>query len=238
MISSTGSTFVKSTRWSAPILQAISTRSDTASTPIILVAPTSRAPAAAQSPIGPCANTAIVSPTRTLPDSAPEIRVAIMSGHMSTCSSVRPSGIGGQVGYGIGTRKYSAWAPSMVFPNRHPPSGVKPSSSRHRPANDSYRDTLRYGHLGYGSGNHALTFLVAFNRRAKLLDDADRVVTDGESFGDRILAFQDVNVGATDGWSSLCGSERRAGRRRAGFSSSAILFGSTNTADFIVLTMD
>ena len=54
----------------------------------------SLAPAVAQRPIGPCANTATASPMRTLPLSAPEKPVDMMSGHISTCSSVSPSGTG------------------------------------------------------------------------------------------------------------------------------------------------
>jgi len=41
-----------------------------------VVAPMSRAPAVAQSPIGPCANTATVSPMRILPLSAPPKRTS------------------------------------------------------------------------------------------------------------------------------------------------------------------
>ena len=68
--------------------------SGTPSTAMMRVAPRSFAPAVAQSPIGPCANTATVSPIRMPPLSAPPKPVLMMSGHISTCSSVSPSGTG------------------------------------------------------------------------------------------------------------------------------------------------
>ena len=61
---------------------------------MIVVAPMSLAPATAQSPMGPSAKTATLSPIFTPPRSAPEKPVDIMSGHISTCSSESPSGIG------------------------------------------------------------------------------------------------------------------------------------------------
>ena len=83
-------------------------RAGTLSTAMIVVAPASRAPAVAQSPIGPCANTATVSPMRTWPLSAPEKPVDMMSGHISTCSSVNPSGTGARLAIASGTSTYSA----------------------------------------------------------------------------------------------------------------------------------
>ena len=96
------------------------------STAMMVVAPASRAPAVAQRPIGPCANTATVSPMRTSPLSAPEKPVDMMSGHISTCSSVSPSGIGARLAIASGTSTYSAWQPSIVLPNRQPPIALKP----------------------------------------------------------------------------------------------------------------
>ena len=50
-------------------------------------APISFAPAVAQSPIGPCANTTTVSPMRMFADSAPLNPVDAMSASNTTCSS-------------------------------------------------------------------------------------------------------------------------------------------------------
>ena len=96
------------------------------STAMIVVAPISRAPTVAQSPIGPCAKTATASPIRTLPLSAPANPVDMMSGHISTCSSVRPSGTGARFAMASGTSTYSAWQPSIVLPNFQPPIGFQP----------------------------------------------------------------------------------------------------------------
>ena len=108
------------------MLRATCWRSGTHSTAMIRVAPISRAPAVAQRPIGPWAKTATVSPIRTPPLSAPEKPVDMMSGHMRTCSSLRSSGTGARFVMASGTRRYSAWEPSMVLPKRQPPMGLKP----------------------------------------------------------------------------------------------------------------
>jgi hypothetical protein len=100
----------------------------------------SRAPTVAQRPIGPWAKTATASPMRTLPRSAPLKPVDMMSGHISTCSSVSPSGMGARLAIASGTRTYSAWQPSMVLPNFHPPpSASSRVSCRHHPASSSRR---------------------------------------------------------------------------------------------------
>ena len=93
---------------------------------MMVVAPMSLAPAVAHRPIGPCANTATVSPMRTPPLSAPEKPVDMMSGHISTCSSVSPSGTGARLAIASGTSTYSAWQPSIVLPNFQPPIGFQP----------------------------------------------------------------------------------------------------------------
>jgi hypothetical protein len=93
---------------------------------MIVVAPRSFAPAVAHKPIGPCANTATISPILMPPLSAPPNPVLMMSGHISTCSSVRPSGIAARFAFAFGTSTYSAWQPSIVFPNRHPPISLPP----------------------------------------------------------------------------------------------------------------
>ena len=68
---------------------------------MIRPAPRRRAPAVAHSPIGPCANTATMSPILMSARSAPAKPVDMMSGHISTCSSLSPSGIGA-VGLRVG----------------------------------------------------------------------------------------------------------------------------------------
>ena len=85
-------------------------------------APFSFAPIVAQSPIGPCANTATASPTRMPPFSAPASPVEKMSGHSSTSSSVRPCGMGARFARASGTSRYSAQAPLIVLPKRQPPT--------------------------------------------------------------------------------------------------------------------
>ena len=49
-----------------------------------------------------------------------------MSGHISTCSSVRPSGTGARLAIASGTSTYSAWQPSIVLPNFQPPIAFQP----------------------------------------------------------------------------------------------------------------
>ncbi|MNT08719.1 hypothetical protein D3C72_1434690 [compost metagenome] len=120
MTSSTTSQLRKFRTTSAPILRAISSRWSLPSMAMMVVAPHSRAPAVAHSPIGPCANTATVSPMRILAFSAPLKPVDMMSGHISTCSSVRPSGIGARLAWASGTSTYSAWVPSIMLPKRQP----------------------------------------------------------------------------------------------------------------------
>ena len=119
--------------------RAISMRSGRFSTAMMVVAPFSRAPAVAHRPMGPWANTATVSPMPMLADSAPAKPVDMMSGHISTCSSVRPSGTGARLAMASGTRTNSAWVPSMVLPKRQPPMGLRPwgplwPSWAHRPS--------------------------------------------------------------------------------------------------------
>jgi hypothetical protein len=47
-------------------------------------------------------------------------------------------------------------------------------------------------------GNHPLALAVAVHLRSELLDDADGFVADGQTLLDRILALEDVDVGAAD----------------------------------------
>ena len=63
---------------------------------------------------------------RTPALSAPLKPVDMMSGHISTCSSVRPSGTGARFAIASGTSTYSAWQPSIVLPNFQPPIAFQP----------------------------------------------------------------------------------------------------------------
>jgi IS5 family transposase len=107
----------------SPELRRISSRAGMLSTTMIVVAPMSRPPAVAQSPIGSCANTATVSPIRTPPLSAPQKPLDMMSGHIRTCSSLSWCGTGIRFAMASGISTYSAWQPSMVLPNFQPPIG-------------------------------------------------------------------------------------------------------------------
>jgi hypothetical protein len=122
---------------SAPIFFAISRRPAMRSTPMTVLAPLSFAPAVAHSPIGPCANTATTSPMRMPAFSAPLKPVDMMSGHISTCSSVSPSGPG-QVHHGIGHQHVLrlaavdgvAESPAAERPSSRGPCRRRPASTR------------------------------------------------------------------------------------------------------------
>jgi hypothetical protein len=86
----------------------MASHSGTQSTAMIFDATIGPAPAVAQSPIGPWAKTATMSPIRMPPRSAPPKLVDMISGHISTCSSVRPSDTGARLAIASGTRRYSA----------------------------------------------------------------------------------------------------------------------------------
>src|SRR5262245_37760230 len=92
-----------------------------ASMPMMSEAPFNFAPSVAHNPIGPCANTATLSPTLMLPLSAPDNPVEKMSGHNTTSSSARSPGMGARFALASGTSRYSAHAPLMVLPNLQPP---------------------------------------------------------------------------------------------------------------------
>jgi hypothetical protein len=48
------------------------------------------------------------------------------------------------------------------------------------------------------TGDHALAFAIALHGRAELLNHAHRFVADGQAARHRVLAFQDVHIGAAD----------------------------------------
>ena len=108
---------------SAPKRFAIASRAGTWSTATMSAAPRSFAPSVAHRPMGPWAKTATASPTLMPALSAPLSPVEKMSGTSSTSSSLRPSGMGARFAFASGTSRNSAHAPSMVLPNRQPPSG-------------------------------------------------------------------------------------------------------------------
>ena len=118
--SSTMSTLRKFSVTSAPIFLAMPRRWSLPSTAMMVVAPSRRAPAVAHRPMGPWASTTTVSPILMLAFSAPLKPVDMMSGHISTCSSVRPSGMGARLAWASGTSTYSAWVPSIRLPKRQP----------------------------------------------------------------------------------------------------------------------
>jgi hypothetical protein len=82
-------------------------RAGTPSTAMIVVAPASRAPAVAQRPIVLGKHRDRVADA-TPPLSAPEKPVDMMSGHISTCSSVSASGTRARLAIASGTSTYSA----------------------------------------------------------------------------------------------------------------------------------
>ena len=49
-----------------------------------------------------------------------------------------------------------------------------------------------------GAGNHALALLIARHSGTQLLNDADGLMPDRESPADRILALEDMDVGAAN----------------------------------------
>ena len=166
---------------------------------MIRVAPSSLAPAVAQRPIGPWAKTATVSPILMPPFSAPTKPVDMMSGHISTSSSLRSSGTGARFAIASGTRTYSAWQPSMVLPNFQPPIGFQPCRV---PAPSCAAEPAEAGvgpaRGGDRPGDDALALGVAADGGTELFDDADGFVTDGQALGDGILTLEDVDVGAAD----------------------------------------
>ena len=101
MISATGSVSLKLTAMSAPIRLAIARRSAMPSTAMMRVAPLSFAPAVAHRPIGPCANTATVSPILIAAAfRAAETRAHDVGAHQHLLVG-QPVGHGGEVRHGV-----------------------------------------------------------------------------------------------------------------------------------------
>ncbi len=122
--------------------------------------------------------------------------VEAMSASRTTCSSVTPSGIGARLAWAVGTSRYSAWAPSIVLPKRQPP---RPRSRRRGRTGRGCRTGRRgTGRRRDRADEHAFADLVAGHARPQLLDHADRLVADDQPGSDRVLALDDVDVGAAD----------------------------------------
>ncbi len=100
--------------------------------------------------------------------------------------------IGNEQIFGLGAIDRIAEAPAT---HCLPPAAFVSAALRMEPAQRSIGCPRRR----YGSGDHALPFPIAENRRSKLLDNAYRFVAYRQSFGDGVLAFQNVHVGTADG---------------------------------------
>ena len=133
-----------------------------------------------------------------------------------------------------GTSTYSAWQPSIVLPKlpaAHGLQAVLRAGAVLRAAAAQARALWPLGVIA-----PAITRCPSrtVHGRAELLDDAHWLVADRESAGDRVLAFEDVDVGAADGGRGH--ADQRVERSDIGDR----LFvehdapGSTNTAAFIL----
>jgi hypothetical protein len=85
----------------------------------------------------------------------------------------------------------------MVLPNFQPPVGFQPLFVP-TPSCDPQPDSVAMAAGRDRACDDALSFGVTGYSRAELLDHADRLVADGEPLGDRILPFENVDVGAAD----------------------------------------
>ena len=178
--------------------RAISRRPGTLSTPMTSEAPDRRAPAVAHRPMGPSAKTATASPMRTCPRSAAEKPVDMMSGHMSTSSSERSVGDAREVRLGRGDDDVLALAAVDRVAEAPSADGLEAFAAvaalravarEARPALAARRD---------GSDDDAVARREPDDARAEGLDPPDRLVTDDEPGPDRVLALEDVHVGAAD----------------------------------------
>ena len=150
----------------APKRRAISSRKGFESTAKIWAAPIIRAPACPHNPIGPCAKTATLSPSRTPPLSAAAKPVEAMSASSKTCSSVNVSGMSARFACANGS-EYSACVPSTVFPNRHPPS-APPHWDECPPRQGSQAARSNR------TEQYALSHAIACHARAKFMDGFPR----------------------------------------------------------------
>ena len=98
-----------------------------------------------------------------------------------------------------GTRRNSAWHPSIVLPNFQPPIAL----NRCFVPAPSWRDAAAKAGRAVPArrdraGDHTLPLPEALDRRAQPFDHPHRLIADREALGDRILALEDVDVGAAD----------------------------------------
>ncbi len=131
------------------------------------------------------------------PDSAPAKPVEAMSARSTTCSSVRPSGILRQVGLGIGDQQvFGLRAVDRVAEAPAADRLVAPAVAALRLVLREAGAALAAG--GDGADEHPVADLVARHAGSQLFDHADRLVADDQARAHRILAAQDVQVGAAD----------------------------------------
>ena len=176
-------------------------RTGSLSTPTISDAPIKRAPAVAHNPIGPCANTTTLSPSRIFADSAPLKPVDAMSASRTTCSSVKSSGILARLACALGTRKYSAWAPSMVLPNRHPPYRlIAVVMTALRPLRGKAGATLSAGRDG--AHQDSITHRVAGHAVAEIRNHSDWLMTDDQAGFYRVFPPQNMQIRPANGGQS------------------------------------
>ena len=182
LISATTSCSLKLRTTSAPIrLRELEPLAGRCRPPITSDAPASRAPAVAQSPIGPCANTATASPSRTCPRSAAEKPVDMMSGHSRTSSSASPSGIFAEVRLRVGNEDVLGLA--AVDRVAEAPAADRLVAVA---AVTALRRVARQARAALAArrdraGDHAIADGVAGDARAQRLDHADRLVADDQA---------------------------------------------------------
>ena len=160
-------------------------------------APISFAPAVAHRPIGPWAKTTTASPIRTPPDSAPPNPVDAMSASRTTCSSVRLVGDLRQVRLGV--RDEQVLGLRAVDRVAEPPAAdrlvpVAVAALGEVPGEAGAALAARRDR----ADQHPVADLVAGDARAQLVDHADRLVADDQAGPHRVLAAEDVQVGAAD----------------------------------------
>ena len=85
------------------------------------------------------------------------------------------------------------------------------------------------------TGDHPLALGIALHGRTELLDHAHRFMSDGQTARDRVLALQDMDVGAADGRGRDADQRIERADIGIGLSSSTIRFGSTKIAAFIIM---
>ena len=161
---------------------------------MISEAPRSFAPSVAHSPIGPCAKTATASPTLTSPLSAPERPVEEMSGQHQHLLVGEPVRNRRQVGARVGHEQ--VLGPGAVDGVAEAPAAERAMALRVHAVQAVEALAARRD----GADDDALADRVVLVEAApELLDDADRLVAEDQPGLHRVLALDDVHVGAADG---------------------------------------